>query len=102
MGVQHPSNSLGTVLCLKVSKKLEANVFKFFDSPKMSFVSQPGHRPQSSLCGCGSHAPKCCSASYRQSHARQRCGLDSKLYSLPSEQHLTLESDSFYSCEVSL
>jgi len=42
MGVQHPSNSLGTVLFLKVIKKLEANVFKFFDSPMMSFVSQPG------------------------------------------------------------
>src|SRR5438445_11628701 len=23
------------------------------------------HRPQSSLCDCGSHVPKCCSASYR-------------------------------------
>ena len=42
MGVQHPSNSLGTVLFLKICKKLEANVFKFFDSPMMSFVSQPG------------------------------------------------------------
>ena len=42
MGVQHPSNSLGTVLFLKVIKKPEANVFKFFDYPKMSFVSQPG------------------------------------------------------------
>ena len=41
MGVKHPSNSLSTVLFLKVSKKLEANVFKFFDYPKISFVSQP-------------------------------------------------------------
>jgi hypothetical protein len=42
MGVQYPSNSPGTVLFLKVIKKLEANVFKFLDYPKMSFVSQPG------------------------------------------------------------
>ena len=41
MGVKHPSNSLSTVLLLKVIKKLEAHVFKFFDYPKMSFVSQP-------------------------------------------------------------
>ena len=36
------------------------------------------HRPQSSLCDCGSHEPKCCSASCRQSPARQRCGPDSR------------------------
>src|SRR5215510_5743224 len=59
------------------------------------------HRLQSALCGCGSYAPKCCSASCHQSHARQRCGLDSKLYSPPSAQHLTLESGSFYSCAAS-
>src|SRR2546426_9993996 len=41
------------------------------------------HHPQSQLCDCGRHAPKCCSVSCHQWHARQRCGLDSKLYLQP-------------------
>src|SRR4029434_4848992 len=41
------------------------------------------HRPQRSLCDCGSYVPKCCSASCRQSHARQRCGPDSRQYWQP-------------------
>ena len=59
MGVKHPSNSLSTVLFLKVIKKLEANVFKFFDYPKMSFVSQPGLERQVSRACQGSFLYKC-------------------------------------------
>src|SRR5262249_17980207 len=56
------------------------------------------HHPQSALCGCGSYAPKCCSASYHQSHARQRCGFGSRLYLPPFARRLMLlagSSDSY-------
>jgi hypothetical protein len=59
------------------------------------------HRPQSALCDCGSHVPKCCSASCRQSHARQRCGPDSRLYWQPCASRSVADWDFFCSCEAS-
>src|SRR6266702_2627360 len=59
------------------------------------------HHPQSALYGCGSYAPKCCSASYHQSHARQRCGFGSRLYSPPFAQRLRLVAGSFDSYAAS-
>ena len=59
------------------------------------------HRPQSALCDCGSHVPKCCSASCRQSHARQRCGPDSRRYWQPFAPRSVADWDFFCSCEAS-
>lgn len=59
------------------------------------------HHPQNALCGCGSDAPKCCSASYHQWHARQRYGFGSRLYSPPFAQCFMLVAGSFDSYAAS-
>jgi hypothetical protein len=59
------------------------------------------HRPQSSLCDCGSHEPKCCSASCRQSPARQRCGPDSRRSWQPLAPRSGAAGDVFCSCAAS-
>ena len=53
------------------------------------------HRPQSALCDCGSHGPKCCRASCRPSHARQRCGRDSRLCWQPCAPRSVADGDFF-------
>src|SRR5262249_22297165 len=76
----------------------------FLNKREPSSTAQPRpqwHHPQNALCGCGSDAPKCCSASYHQSHAQQRCGFGSKLYSPPFAQRFMLVAGSFDSYAAS-
>ena len=59
------------------------------------------HHLQNQLCDCGRHAPKCCSASCRQWHARSRCAHDSRRYWPPCAHRFIAGEGSFGSCEVS-
>ena len=59
------------------------------------------HPPQSALYGCGSYAPKWCSASYHQSHARQKGGFGSRLSAPPFAQRFRLVAGSFDSYAAS-
>jgi len=58
--------------------------------------------PQSQLCACGRQAPKGWNASCHRSHARQRCGLASRLSWQLVAHRLRAGGGSFYSCAASL